>query len=284
MVTHLEACLDIYMHNLPPNYRSRPLPEQPDVVWGNRVLPNFRSTLQGLHQGFVLLTHADLRGLSYAHGPRSDFKGQMDYWSGWMPRADENLYGEYLNKCIEMAHNIVMTEGAYWDTLPLSHYACCVMPVRKPARWPAYQINTSVTVESGKKTEKSGIYVPNVAQSCAQFLSADYHEAPEARVLVGYQDLLHPTTGEKYDKEPVLDERPCVWYLVERASEPELGTHYNDENQTSRVLAGNKCPATGYYFTPAHPDSRRIFHEGDVMPDIESSYGIAIWQWDSSQS
>ena len=284
MVKHLEICLDAYMRNLHANYRSKPLPEQPDIVWGNRVLPNFRESLQGLHQGVILLTHGDFKGLTFAHGPRSDFKGQMDYWSGWMPRADENLYKEYLNRCGEMAHNIVMTEGAYWDYLPSSHYVDCLVPVSKPARWPAYRINTVVTVESGKKTQKSGIYIANVPQSCAQFLSTNHSEAPAARVLVGYQDLLHPTTGEKYDEQPVFDEQPCVWYLVERSSESDVDTPRDDKYQSSRVLPGDKCPKTGYYFTPAHPDSRRVFHEDEMMPDVASVYGNAIWQWDENQA
>ncbi|MFC5462536.1 hypothetical protein [Massilia niabensis] len=140
---------------------------------------------------------------------------QMDYWSGWMSRADENRYGGYLNKCVEIAHNIVLTEGAYWDELPLSPYMGGVVPITKPPQWPAYRISQSVKVESGKKTETSGIYVSNVPQSCAQFLSTNYAVAPVARALVGHQDLLEPTTGEKYDEQPIFEERPCVWYLVE---------------------------------------------------------------------
>jgi hypothetical protein len=67
-----------------PDYRSRQLPEQPDIVWGERVLPNFRDTLQGLCTGYIMVSHEDLAGLHFAHGPKNDFKGQMDFWSGWM--------------------------------------------------------------------------------------------------------------------------------------------------------------------------------------------------------
>lgn len=284
MVEHLENCLDVYMRNLHPNYRSQPLSAQPDIVWGNRVLPNFRSTLQGLNQGFILLTHGDFEGLAFAHGPRSDFKGQMDYWSGWMPGPDENLYGEYLSKCVEIAHNIVLTEGAYWDYLPVSNYTNCFAPIRMPAQWPKYIVSRNVFVESGKKAQQSGIYIPNIPRSCAQFLSTNYSEAPPAKVLVGCQDLLHPTTGEKYDEQPVFEEQSCIWYLVTRSDEPVVDTLRDDELSSGRVLAGNKCPKTGYYFTPALLNSRRIFREGEVMPDAETSYGLTIWQWDSSQA
>jgi hypothetical protein len=66
MVKHVESCLESFMQNLPADYRSTSLPEQPDVVWGQRVLPNFRDTLQGLNTGFILLTHGDFKGLTFA--------------------------------------------------------------------------------------------------------------------------------------------------------------------------------------------------------------------------
>jgi len=85
MIRHIESCLDNFMRNLPRNYRSRPVPEQPDVVWGHRVLPNFRNTLQGLNTGFILLTHGDYKGLSYASGPSVILKDSpiigQDGWS-----------------------------------------------------------------------------------------------------------------------------------------------------------------------------------------------------------
>src|SRR4051812_47823057 len=82
MITHLERCLDQFMREPPLDYRHRPLPEQPDAVWGERVIPNFRDTLQGLDEGYVKLLRGDLSALQYCWGPLSDFKGQTDFWSG----------------------------------------------------------------------------------------------------------------------------------------------------------------------------------------------------------
>lgn len=45
MLEYLEDCLQRFMRRLPPNYRRRPLPEQPDIAWGGTVLPNFRNTM-----------------------------------------------------------------------------------------------------------------------------------------------------------------------------------------------------------------------------------------------
>ena len=35
--------------------------------------------------------------------------------------------------------------------------------------------------------------------------------------------------------------------------------------------------------TPAKVDSRRVFKQGEVMPDLDSNYGATIWQWEIDQ-
>jgi hypothetical protein len=282
LIKHVESCLDCFMRNLPPDYRSKPLPEQPDIVWGERILPNFRDTLQKLNNGFILLSHGEVKGLNYAHGPLNDFKGQMDFWAGWMPKADEDSYGGLLNSATTMAGNICASEGAYWQPLELSNYSDELGPLDPPVQWPNYRINRKVSVVSGGKTPQSGIYVPDVDSSCAEFLSTEYDEAPLAIVLVGIDELLDSTTGEKYDEEPLFEDRTCVWYLVERS--PDLNcAHTSVTTQFHRVAAGETCPETGFYLTPARPESRRLFQKGVVMPAFDTAYGSTIWQWDSNQ-
>lgn len=285
MVKHLETCLDRFMQNLPKNYRSRSLPEQPDVVWGHRVIPNFRKTLQGLNSGYILLTHGDFQGLTSSWGPESDFKGQMDYWSGWMLRADENTYGELLSKALTLAGNISRTEMAGWKPFDLADYGDYLGPLNPPPQWPKYRIQGQVSVAKGQKLEKNGIYVPDLEKSCAEFLWVRYETAPAAKVHVGMRPLLHPTTGEKYAEEPILEDRDCTWYLVERVPDEE-GDAQDDPSPTAqhaRVPAGEACPETGFYFTPAKTESRRLFQKGDVMPSVGSDYGRTIWQWDDNQ-
>ena len=50
-----------------------------------------------------------------------------------------------------------------------------------------------------------------------------------------------------------------------------------------RCPAGQPCPRTGYWFTPARLDSRRLFQQGEVMPEAGGDYGVTIWQWDTQQ-
>jgi hypothetical protein len=285
MVGHLESCLNAFVQDLPTDYRKRKLPEQPDIVWGQRVLPNFRDTLQSLNTGFILLSHGDFKGLTYAWGPRNDFKGQMDFWSGWMSEADENLYRQFLHNATTLAGNICTTEGAYWDPGDLSNYCDHWGPLDAPSRWPAYQIRKDISVVSGQPVRQSGIYVPDVDNSCAEFHSTSYATAPQARVLVGVREIPDPETGERWDEERIIEKRDCVWYLIERAVyQPSTteDTAITSDGQ-SRVLGGEVCPETGFYFTPARTDSRRLFQKGEIMPSFDAAYGTTIWQRDGNQ-
>ena len=78
MVKHAEDCLQRFMAKLPPDYRSRPLWDQPDAVWGERVLPNFRNTLFSLNQGYIRLHHGDSKALGCANGVTGDLRGQRN--------------------------------------------------------------------------------------------------------------------------------------------------------------------------------------------------------------
>jgi len=84
--------------------------------------------------------------------------------------------------------------------------------------------------------------------------------------------------------------RPTRWRFVEvveeefETVEEEVGPSSHPEPPTNqRFHAGAKCPGAGYYFTPARLDSRRWFAHGEAFPDVESSYGKTIWQWDTRQ-
>ncbi|HRL21529.1 MAG TPA: hypothetical protein PLP85_07160 [Alcaligenes sp.] len=90
-----------------------------------------------------------------------------------------------------------------------------------------------------------------------------------------------------------IEEQPCSWYFVELI-DGEFEEHDGTYTQASSsinvtahppsILAGQPCPRSGWWFTPAKNNSRTRFDEGDVMPDIPGNhYGSVIWQWDSHQ-
>ena len=211
----------------------------------------------------------------------------MDFWAGWMSDADEEMYRHLIGIAVERASNITRTEGAYWNAGSLStrYHTPSRGPLNPPATWPTYRLVPSVKVATGAPIPKSGIYLPDIDNSCAQFLSTNYDEAPEASVFIGMKDMFLPDSNVKYDEQPVHENRPCIWTLVERVSD-----HSNVSaaptllpSKNHRVSAGEPCPETGYYFTPAKSDSRRKFTQGELMPAFDSRYGVTIWQWDQQQ-
>jgi hypothetical protein len=280
IVEHVELCLDSFMRNLPAGYRSRTISEQPDIVWGEHVLPNFRKTLQGLHTGFVLLSHGDARGLDYACGPLNAFKGQSEFWSGWMSEADQSHYADLLHNAVMFSFNISTTVEAGWDPTDLStaYDADERGRLNRPAQWPIYQVNQNVHVGSGEKVLTSGIYVPQIDDSCAEFLSTSFDEAPLANVLVEVLDR------GVVDSEVEIERLPCVWHLVERIADIDRAAPSLVETKVKRTPGGEHCPETGFYFTPARANSRRYFDKGELMPNVETSYGATIWQWDERQT
>ncbi|VXC26924.1 hypothetical protein [Massilia sp. 9I] len=284
MIIHTESCLEAYMTKLAPNYRSRSLPDQADIVWGHRVLPNFRSTLEQLNKAFILLTHGDSDALGYSDNVRSDFKGQLDYSPDWMNKKDQKIYDDKMYRAMTMAHNISITEHAWWDSIELSSHAEEFEEFSVLSSPSTYRVNKSVHVRSGEQTRVTGIYVPDVENCCAQFLGNHHEMAPLTKVWIGTEDLLDPRTGEKYDEQKIFKETECTWYLIEHSDDIRTSdANPGRTNHSFRVAEGEKCPKTGFYFTPAHPDSRRRFIEGQVLPSLNSMYGRTIWQWDDVQ-
>ena len=54
---------------------------------------------------------------------------------------------------------------------------------------------------------------------------------------------------------------------------------------TLRKAAGELCPKSGWWFTPAKANSRRYIQQGTAFPAIEGSdYGTTFWQWSPDQS
>ncbi|WP_347170817.1 hypothetical protein AAHI06_11235 [Pseudomonas salmasensis] len=54
---------------------------------------------------------------------------------------------------------------------------------------------------------------------------------------------------------------------------------------TLRKAAGELCPTSGWWFTPAKTNSRRYIQQGTPFPAIEdSNYGTTFWQWSPDQS
>lgn len=284
LVSHVEKCLREYERALSPGHRSKHLSQQADIVWGERILPNFRSTFQGLCDGYVRLTHGEFQGLLACYGPLSDFKGQSDFDPSWMTDQDLQIYGDLLALSVRLATNIRVTVSAAWDPFELSteYNSNTRGPLTLPTPLPIYK-RTTVSVQSGSLPQRSGLYLPDQSNTSAQFLLSS-KVAPEARVFLRKEPLFHPDTGAQYAEQNIIERRACTWTLVEQAApdasrpSPTIGMP-----QLHGVVGGTPCPSAGFYFTPARAGSRSYFSAGEVMPTFDTEYGTVIWQWDLDQ-
>ena len=216
MVAHSEKCLDVFMHNLPPDYRNRGGEYQPDIVWGERVLVNFRDTLNVLNAAFVRLTHGDFTALVASNGVLNDFIGfSRDYSAEWMDEPQVartisngcNTFWELLSQATERASNIKFTYHAGWLIDSLTQDSDTARgPLNPPTQWPAYRTNPKFRATSGQLAPRTGIYLPDITDAAAAF----FIEGKEVwNANVGYD----PETTQRVSDEP------CSWTLVERISD-----------------------------------------------------------------
>lgn len=275
MVAVAEEALRQFTLNLPPDLRSRPLYDQHDIVWGERVLPNFRSTLASVDAGYIMLKSGDLSALGFGGNVKSAVRSSMEYLDDWMPAGMSAEFNRWQDEASYRASNLSITEMAQWDRNDLTtDYNKARGPLNPPISWPQYRLNHKVTVRTGDAVTQSGIYLPACDNSCAALLIKGY-ECYEAEV----SDYSTP--------KPVRARAATTWTLVERIADSGGGTPGNFDALDSavhlRIEGGQTCTQTGWYFTPAKADSRRYVTAGTVMPIFDTDYGSTIWQWDQNQ-
>ncbi|MCY1224245.1 hypothetical protein D9M72_363910 [compost metagenome] len=281
MVKVAEEALEQFMHKLPADYRRRHLSMQPDIVWSERVLPNFRSTLEALNKGYVLLSRGDLSALALGGNVKSDIKGQTsDYAPDWMPKELEDQFWHWQSEADIRAFNISITEAGGWKIGSLtSRYSVEDRgDLNAPSSWPVYRIDPSVTLTTDEPVLRNGVYLPICDDSCAAVLIEGY---PTRKATIGYD----PQTRQRVSRAPT------TWVLISRVADEGGGIPGKEEaaaDESSlrlRCEGGRPCPQGGWWDTPAKIGSRRYFKVGEVMPVIEGSdYGTTFWQWSQDQS
>lgn len=253
MLDAAEEALQQFMHRLPADYRRRHLSQQPDVVWAERVLPNFRSTLESLNEGYVLLSHGDMSALGFGGNVQSAIKGQAtDYPTEWMPKELEDQFWHWQAEAGTRAFNMSITEYAGWTAGSLtSRYSEQARgPLNAPAAWPNYRLNPAVTVATGALVALSGIYMPACDDSCAEVLIKDY-EAFRARV--GY----NPQTTHE------MSRASTTWTLVERITG---GSVDSDARQLAVTAAQPSGSGTSTKTRPSCDLQRRFAARAPSMP------------------
>ncbi|WP_019561867.1 hypothetical protein [Caldimonas manganoxidans] len=241
-----EDALAEFMRHLPPDYRSRPLHQQPDAVWGERVIPNMQWALAGLNDGYIRISHGDLDGLGFAGNVKTTFASiNRDYHIDWMPQPYQSRYDEAQILASEMASNISHTEQGSWSygTLSFAYHEPSRGPLNPPASWPVYRINEAVQVRTGQKVPKTGIYLPAHGPAAAALL-IEGQKAIEAEVCTNAEDLLRDPKRSR----PQSRREPTVWTLVERVADEGGDNPMPATGEAALRLeceAGQPCPRMG---------------------------------------
>ena len=182
MLEAAEKALDIFMSDLPYDYRDRHISEQPDVVWGEHVLPNFRSTMQSLSYAYKRLLEGDVSALQYAGNVTGDFRGQTaDYLADWMDVVNYKQFNDWQNEASQFASNITCTVFGSWPVTFLTtdydpeYFGELILPESLPI----YRLNPYIIIKSGETVAKDGIYLPLIEEASAQLLLKG-HDAQEA--------------------------------------------------------------------------------------------------------
>ncbi|MGQ5523270.1 hypothetical protein ACUHMQ_08425 [Chitinimonas sp. PSY-7] len=278
MLKHVEDCMDRFMRQLPPDYRNRAQHLQPDIGWGTVCLPNFRSTMDSLNRSFIRLTHGDLHGLGSASRVEGDVRGQRDYNADWMDEVESGAaakYEEMLYLASHYADNIYRACSGIWmlGSLTTRYDERNRGPLNPPQTWPTYRLNNKIQVKTDDIVKQSGIYLPDVDDSCAA-------------LLIGGDEAIPASIGYDPNRLQRISIAPTTWTLVERIADSGGGeTSPSEQLDRLRCESNKPCPKSGYWWTPAAgPSSRKKFKQGETMPEVESNYGATIWQWDSNQA
>ena len=273
MVDYTDDLLSRFMNNIPADYRNRKLPEQPDIVWGERVLPNFRSITRLLDDAFIKLSHSDLEALDRSSGVTGGIHGQNDFWSGWMNEVEPGAqakYSELLNVAGLKARPIDITSSGIWTqgALTTDYDVVVGEPLNLPQTWPIYRLNPLVRVKSGDRVPQTGIYLPDVDYGFPTLLLKSDDDmigkASEASVLVD------PMVNRKKGY------RATSWTLVERVADtsdistasPSITTA---GSEPLRAKAGEPCPKAGFWTSQDTNVIEHRYKVGEIMADLHSA-------------
>jgi len=296
MVDVAELAYDDYMRHIPSNFRQREPGTQVDIVWGNRVLPNLIRTLMQMREVHHRISKGDLAVWAPA-AIQSDIRGASDYWHGWMEepalvaRLGFNPLQEFYRQqaiAQKYAANIGPTFRYGWirgDLLGDLKENARGWDISLPREWPTYRLNPQYQCATGEDIPQSGIYLPDIAYSCAQ-LMVRLPDAPEASMA----NVGRTPDGIRYNHL-----EPAVWTLVERVADTGGGLvdtrlitaaqeNSLDEESWLSALAGEACPREGIWLCPRMNMREVRLRLGEPMPGAGEPglSGSLIWYWKSA--
>lgn len=239
MIDFVESLLKKFVLSLPNNYRDRTQSNQPDIVWGDRVIPNFKFTLEDLKDGLIAVRSGNILGLQKSANVISDLKGVSDFSTSWMNEVQvdgEEIYYVLLHKTANFAKNINLAVdwnscviyGALRNDLqnPVISYQHSVYDWPLPDSFPEYRLNYGVQIKTGEPILQTGVYRSIEPFSTCKLLiqevnkfediEGDWVTAPQVYALTKEVNY-YPDKGDKNeDPYDYLKELNTTWILVEK--------------------------------------------------------------------
>ncbi len=142
-------------------------------------------------------------------------------------------------------------------------------------------------------TDKNGNKLFDRAVKKLGVLKADEMYAFEPALALGGEESLQHLTKVNLPVHMKLLKQvtPLRLRTFEDLTAALYGTSYSVDDLTSgqdtesqyqeSVQAGEVCPRTGYWTTPAQPNTRHYCKKGEVLPEIkEQDWGEVYWYWD----
>lgn len=294
LIHYAEELLDQYSANLAADHRSQHPSHQADYVWGTIVLPNFKGTLHHLLDGLEDLKAGFLPILRRMSSIKNDLIAQgRDYPFDWMDEVEKGTTSTFKKKediIFLRANNIYIVSDYYdsqWDYKQIlkENY---FIGVKFSNPMPIYRLNPTVMVKTDEPILHTGLYRSTEPYSACKFLiketklsaksNDDWKLAPEVYALTTNPD--HFTTPDTIEDS---QEVPTTWILVEQVTE-DYDANFLSNNLKISQKNGEKCLKTGYWTTPAQPNTREYFKQGDVLPTLlDTDWGEVYWYFNGEK-
>ena len=304
LIEYAEELLDKYSAHLAPDHRAQHPSHQADYVWGTIVLPNFKATLHHLIDGLEELKEGYLPILGRMSSVGNDIIAQeRDYPCDWMGEINKDADQEFQDKITVVstrANNIYVTfdYSPQWDYkwfedmyskwgIDVIHYNPVDVGVKMSNPLPIYRLNYDIRVETDHPIMVSGIYRSTEPYSACKFLMkekniydgmfGDWVTAPQVRSFQNNPDHFTKDTLENSRRVKT------TWILVERVTEQNNADIILNNSKISQK-GGAKVLKTGYWTTPAQPNTRSYFKKDEILPKLsQTDWGEVYWYFDGEE-
>ncbi|MEZ5602527.1 MAG: hypothetical protein R3F36_17025 [Candidatus Competibacteraceae bacterium] len=271
----------------------------PVPYWGGKM----EHLLQAFDNARALLSHGEFAPMiAFCGGIETIPRGFRESNMEWLSEADQQEFMKRLNAAFSIASkfsdaimmSIMYSSDGYKDGSKDWHYCVPedmgysgddiavyseehIFP-QLPAKIPEYAADTSVTCKTGDIVPWTGVWVPTTGMGTAALVFARKHlQIMQASYEVTKNGDDETFTVVDTSFHPVKPTGRMIPHPALTSSGATATHHPN-------VPANQPCPESGWWFTPAKPDSRRYFKQGETMPSVGGDYGQTFWQWSPDQS